>query len=69
MNNQNNTVWVSGVKDINTIRGALGVSFGKDDDYPTSATLQFKTHKTDEEREREGIRCCRVANIKDDFCI
>ena len=67
MSKQNNTVWVSEVKDINTIRGALGVSFGKDDDYPTSATLQFKTHKTDEERERERIRCYRITNIKDDF--
>ncbi|MDO4768291.1 MAG: hypothetical protein Q4B25_09085, partial [Pseudomonadota bacterium] len=53
MSKQNNTVWVSGVKDINTIRGALGVSFGKDDDYPTSATLRFKTHKTEEERKIE----------------
>lgn len=31
MSKKNNTVWVSGVEDINTIRGALGVSFGKDE--------------------------------------
>lgn len=47
MGRQDNTAWVSEVKDINTIRGIFGVYFGNDSDYSTSAVLRFKTHKAE----------------------